>query len=228
MQTVNTTSYEVPKIRTRTDVLHEKLRNFFIFLLSRDYVNKEPKACQAATTMKDLLLLRDPQRGTMPGYVRFKSYIDEWVMPAFDRYEKKQGTWALKVKDGNCPLEKAKTVDPKGGNVSWYNWLMFQNVGYWQIDPDKIPEVDSKKFYQYLECFATLTGAFTENQMKEEEKMLSLPQNSEKKEKEGQAAALKDFPTKGGVLPTLYQSEGSTVPSKKIKLEGKPQKNKKN
>lgn len=157
-----------PIKKTRAEILIEKLTNFFTWLSFKPYVNKEPKAAEAVTTTAKLVLMRK-QDGSLANYQKFKAYVDDWILPAFERVPYKS-TWKMKLKDGMIPEEKQKTM-PEKKPYPWYDWLMYQNIGYWEIDHTVIPEPDMKKMYQYLECFVVLTCPFDDLQHKKEEDM---------------------------------------------------------
>jgi len=142
-------------------VLAEKLRNFFTMLLDNRLVKRSPKAVSSIETTAKIVLAVDPKTGTCPGYESLCSYIDEWVKPAFEWVETKADRWEWRLRDGSRLL---KLDDPKSKIVTWHEWLIYNNMEYYDLKEEYFSPADMKKIFQYLHCFLVLTSAFVVTQ----------------------------------------------------------------
>lgn len=161
----------------RAVVLCEKLGNFFTFLASLECVKRNPKAIQAINTSSDMILRLNPQTGMMLGYDKAKAYIDEWIIPAYERVEIKTDVWVMRLKSGDRP--GTETEKP----IKWYDWLMENNVKYWEIEPDQVTKKDMDKIFKYLNCFAVLTSPFNSKESTKQEQVAMFQPPTAKKAK---------------------------------------------
>ncbi len=151
----------------RNELLLQKLANFFAFLLEKEYVNRSGTAVQAIKSTSQRVLI--VQNGLMPGWTYLTNYIKEWISPA---YEYNEGLGAFQIKTGKHPTD----------DIPWAEWLLVNNVKYWEIEYNDIPKEDLVKFGRYLECFNELTSPFKDKTEKTKAcpKTMELPQQASK------------------------------------------------
>lgn len=149
----------------RGDALCVKLGNFFMYLLTLDGVKRNSKAVEAIKTNSSMILRLDPKTGLMCGYAEARRYIDTWIMPAFERVETKKDHWEMKLREG------LKAGDETTKSIKWYDWLIDNNVKYWEIKPEELKKEEIEKIFRYLNCFVVLTAPFNSAEAKKQEEM---------------------------------------------------------
>lgn len=143
--------------KPRIAVLAEKLRNFFTMLLDNNSVKRSPKAVMSIETTAKIVLAVDPKTGTCPGYEHMTTYIDEWIKPAFEWVEITSNRWEWRLRDGSRLLKEGDATSPI---VTWHQWLMINNLEYYDLKESFFSEAEMKKVFEYLRCFLVLSSPF--------------------------------------------------------------------